>query len=303
MFGVIGECMVELRAASDPDALDSGTTAHLGYGGDTLNTAVYLARAGVDVSYATALGDDQLSAWLLREWQQEGVDCSDVFRLPGAVPGLYMIHVDERGERSFSYWRKDSPASRLLDEEDRASKVFASLFRTQYLYYSGITLAIYSSTARQRLFTFLKAYRAAGGCVCFDNNYRPGLWASAGEARAAYKQAYCCADIALPTNEDEQLLFGPGSDDETIHRLQNAGVKEIVLKQGPDGCRVISTDGDKLVPASRDIPVTDSTAAGDSFNAGYLAARVKGQSPTVAATEGNALAGRVIQHRGAILPR
>ena len=72
-----------------------------GYGGDTLNTAVYLARLGAGVDYITALGDDTLSDEMLAGWAAEGIGTTRVLRLPGKLPGLYMIQTDEKGERRF----------------------------------------------------------------------------------------------------------------------------------------------------------------------------------------------------------
>jgi 2-dehydro-3-deoxygluconokinase len=92
----IGECMVEFSAATD------GLFAR-GFGGDTLNTALYLARLGVDTSYVTALGDDPLSDAMLAAWKAEGIKTDEVMCLPGRLPGLYMIERDARGERSFLY--------------------------------------------------------------------------------------------------------------------------------------------------------------------------------------------------------
>ena len=80
----IGECMVELSALGGDDF-------HLAFGGDTLNTAVYLARCGIGVDYVTALGDDHLSARMIASWRVEGVGIDHVLRLPGRLPGLYMI--------------------------------------------------------------------------------------------------------------------------------------------------------------------------------------------------------------------
>ena len=95
---LLGECMLELQG----QAFGTLTQA---YGGDTFNTAVYLARcgrpAGIEVSYATAVGDDLLSQGLLQRWQAQGLDLSLVRRIPGKLPGMYMIELDERGERSF----------------------------------------------------------------------------------------------------------------------------------------------------------------------------------------------------------
>src|SRR5580692_10455958 len=90
----IGECMIELKQAT-------GGLYSRGYGGDTLNTAVYLVRLGVSADYITALGDDPLSEEMLAGWASEGVGTGRVLRLPGKLPGIYLIGTDENGERRF----------------------------------------------------------------------------------------------------------------------------------------------------------------------------------------------------------
>src|SRR5690606_38163804 len=104
----IGECMVESR--DRPDRLSRA------FGGDTLNTAVYLARLGGPVGYLTSLGVDPYSAEMLAAWQAEGVICDDVAILPGKLPGLYAIRVDGGGERSFFYWRGAAAAREMMKD-------------------------------------------------------------------------------------------------------------------------------------------------------------------------------------------
>jgi 2-dehydro-3-deoxygluconokinase len=88
-LAAIGECMLEL--SEHPDGRITRA-----FGGDTLNTAVYLARLGVPVDYITALGDDPWSEEMLAAWQAEGVGTASVLRLEGRLPGLYIIQTDER---------------------------------------------------------------------------------------------------------------------------------------------------------------------------------------------------------------
>ena len=112
---VIGECMLEVSTMGG-EGNRSSLPAGLSFGGDTLNTAIYLARLGIDVDYVSALGDDDMSGWMLEQWRAEGVGCNLVDRIENTVPGLYLIQIDEQGERSFRYWRADSPASRMFDD-------------------------------------------------------------------------------------------------------------------------------------------------------------------------------------------
>ena len=300
-IAVIGECMLELTHGSGP-AGSGALPMKMGYGGDTINTSIYLSRNGVTVSYVTGLGDDLMSDWLVQEWQEEGIDCSLVARLKNSVPGMYMINVDESGERSFLYWRKHSPASRIFDNQGSAEIIFQSLANHEYLYLSGISLAILDDGSCDRLVGLLDNYRRQGGKIIFDGNYRPTLWSSAEYARSVYERMYKMTDIALPTFEDEQELFGFGSPQEVMDTIQQHGVNEIVVKMGGEGCLSLYQGVTTPVEAKAINPV-DTTAAGDSFNAGYLAARFIGSSGVEACLVGHDLAGRVIQHKGAIIPK
>ncbi|WP_235898467.1 sugar kinase [Parahaliea maris] len=296
----IGECMLELSGVPGQGA---SRTMTLGYGGDTLNTAVYMARLGMDVDYVTALGDDQHSQWMLDAWQAEGVGVSLVTRLPGRVPGLYMIDTDPDGERHFSYWRSAAPARELFDDDARVEALRAALSGYRLVYLSGITLSLYPPAAQEKLFALLAGLRQRGVKVAFDGNYRPAGWPDGEAARRAFSRACETSDMVLPTFEDEQALFGDAGPGVTLARIAAEGAGEIVLKQGPAGCRVKDAEGEQVVAAQRVETVVDTTAAGDSFNAGYLAGRLSGLAPADASRQGHALAARVIQVRGAILPR
>jgi 2-dehydro-3-deoxygluconokinase len=290
----IGECMIEFSAAG------SGLFAR-GFGGDTLNTALYLSRLGVTTSYVTALGDDALSESMLAAWRAEGIGTDEVMRLPGRVPGLYMIERDARGERSFLYWRDRAPAREFFDRAGDAT--FERLSRFDWLYFSGVSLSLYGESGRARLRELLVAARRNGGKVAFDGNFRPRGWSDVATARRAFGEILPLVDLALPTLEDEQELFGDTDAASCIARLRAAGIKEIVVKRGGLGCLIFATGDCVEVPPAKVVQPVDTTAAGDSFNAGYLAARLSGASAAEAARAGHRLAGVVIMSPGAVIPR
>lgn len=290
----IGECMVELAD------IGGGHFAR-GFGGDTLNVALYLARLGVDVSYVTALGDDPLSDAMIAAWRTERVETDEVVRLAGRMPGLYMIERDARGERSFLYWRDRAPAREFFDRADETTLERLSAF--DWLYFSGISLSLYGEAGRARLAELLAMTRRRGGRVAFDSNYRARGWPDADTARRSFEQIMPHVDLALPTFEDEHSLYGDTDPDACAARLRRAGVREIVVKHGADGCIVYDGTGGTLVEPERRIDPVDTTAAGDSFNAAYLAARLAGAAPLDAARAGHGLAGVVISYPGAIIPR
>jgi 2-dehydro-3-deoxygluconokinase len=292
---LLGECMIEFSPDKDGRYV-------AGYGGDTLNTTLYLARCGVAVDYITALGDDPFSAQMVADWAREGIGTERVLRVGGQVPGLYVIRRTSAGERSFLYWRDNAPVRKLFDLPG-ADAVLDNFQKYAWLYLSGITLSLFARDRLADLLALLDRARAQGCRIAFDGNYRRQGWPDRAAAQVAFNETLARVDLALPTLEDETALFGDVDADACIARLQRLGVAEIVIKRGGDAC-MIATDGAIVhVPALTGIVPVDTTAAGDAFNAGYLAGRIAGLPPQQAASQGHRLAGAVIQHRGAIIPR
>ena len=292
---VMGECMIELSELDD-------RTLALGYAGDVYNVAVALARWGTEVAFVSRLGDDHYSEAMLEDWRAEGLDTSLTDRLAGYAPGLYMIRTDERGERSFTYWRSASPARELLADDAHAEHVRAGLAGTDWLLLSGISLSLLSAGAHARLLALLDALSAAGTRVAFDTNYRPIGWPDAETARERMDDVLARTALALPTLDDEQTLHGDRDARDTLRRLAAHGVEEAAVKLGPDGALVLADGVAEHVPAEPDVEVVDTTGAGDAFDAGYLHGRLAGLAPAEAAREGNRLAAASLRHRGAIVP-
>jgi 2-dehydro-3-deoxygluconokinase len=283
----VGEAMLELSRRGD--------SWHLGYGGDTLNTAIHLARAGHDVAFLTAIGSDALSADLGRKWEQAGLDTSLVLEHPTRSTGLYAISTDARGERSFSYWR-DASAARDMFALPGIDPALKSAETADLLGFSLISLAILSPSARERLIALSAAVRTGGGRVAFDGNYRARLWHSAEEAARWRDRAVAGADIGLPTLDDERAL-GIATADAVAAHWQALGCKEVAVKLGEHGCRL--PDGRVIAPEAIVRPI-DTSGAGDAFNAGYLDARLNGKPPEGAARAGHRLARWTIIRPGAI---
>jgi 2-dehydro-3-deoxygluconokinase len=290
--------MIELRHLGD-------SQLELAFGGDTFNTAAYLVRGGkpfnLAVDYATAVGDDPYSEAMRAFFAREGVGTGLVGVLLGRLPGLYAIRTDGRGERTFYYWRREAAARDMFTGE--AGKALAdALSGYDWIYLSGITLSILDGAARERLTDALDRARKRGGRIVFDSNYRARGWPSVEAAREAFAAVLKRADVALPTFGDEQTVFGDTEPRATIDRLHASGVREVAVKNGE--AVALASDGRTLfqIAAERVGNVVDTTAAGDAFNGGYLAARIAGLDIERAVRAGHRLAGAVVQHRGAIIP-
>ncbi|MFP6746345.1 MAG: sugar kinase [Alphaproteobacteria bacterium] len=297
-IAAIGECMIELSARPD---------GHMGlaHGGDTLNTAVYLARLSrnspLSVDYLTALGDDPYSGEMLAFWRREGIGTDLVARLPGRLPGLYTIRTDEQGERGFYYWRAASAAREMM-RGDHGARLAEALCHYQMIYLSGITLSILAADDRELLLAALDRARAAGARIAFDSNFRRAGWPDAVSARRAMDDMYRRCHIALPGLDDECAMHGAMDAAAAARRIAALGTEEVCVKNGADGCLLYREDTEHAVPAHEQIQPVDTTAAGDSFNAAYLHHRLQGGEMTAAAEAGHRLAARVIQFPGAVIP-
>ncbi|WP_137681292.1 sugar kinase [Aurantiacibacter suaedae] len=283
--------MAELRQAD-------GDEYRLGYGGDTLNTAIHMARSGHDVAFATALGGDNFSERLRCAWREEALDCSAILTDPTRQPGLYAISLDDAGERSFTYWRSDSAARQVFALPGTADLV-EQIEASATLAFSLISLAILPDAGKEALISLAMRMRQNGSNVVFDANYRPNLWANSQTAERWRDKAIAVATHGLPTLEDEALICGPTDEEKVAAHWVGLGCTEIVVKLGARGCRL--PDGELLAPDAILSPV-DTSGAGDAFNAGYLSARLSGADPHEAARRGNTLAAWTIMRAGAIPP-
>lgn len=288
-----GECMVELAPA--------GTDLFsMGFAGDTFNTAWYARRAlpvPWQVDYLSALGDDPLSARMAEFMAGAGIGTGHVTRLPGRTPGLYMIELQD-GERRFSYWRGQSAARDFAQDRGRLDRAFA---QASVICFSGITLGILQPADRDRFLAAVAQARAAGALVVFDPNLRPRLWPDNATMCAAVMQAAAVCDLALPSHEDEAEHFGDPTPLATAQRYAGAGVPLVVVKNGASQMMTLDRGTTALHDPEVVPRVVDSTAAGDSFNAGFLAAHLTGADLSAAVRRGAQLAAQVVQGKGALV--
>ncbi|RVD72660.1 MAG: sugar kinase [Mesorhizobium sp.] len=288
----IGECMLELSGQAGPNW-------RMGFAGDTFNMlwALHALSGERPATYVSAFGDDPFSQGQIAFFAENGIGIGQSPVISGARPGLYAITLTG-AERAFTYWRADAAARQLASDPGALAK---SLENQALVYFSGITLAILEEASRKTLLNAVAKARAAGSLVAFDPNYRPRLWRSREEAQAAITEALAVTDIALPTFPDEQMLFGDATPQVTAGRLGRL-VGEIVVKNGEDAALIAVKGAFQPVPAVHIATPVDTTGAGDSFNGGYLAARLAGHAPADAALRAHRVAAAVVQVRGALAP-
>ncbi|PBC03939.1 sugar kinase [Mesorhizobium sp. WSM3860] len=288
----IGECMLELSGQAGPNW-------RMGFAGDTFNTlwALHALSPGRPSTYVSAFGDDPFSRDQIAFFAQNGIGIGNSPVIAGARPGLYAITLTG-AERAFTYWRSDAAARQLASD---AAALAKSLENRALVYFSGITLAILDDAARKTLLSAVAIARTAGSLIAFDPNYRPRLWQSREAAQAAILEALAVTDIALPTFPDEQTLFGDETPHATAARLGKL-VGEVVVKNGEQPALIAVNGASETIEAVHVATPLDTTGAGDSFDGGYLAARLAGHEPSDAVRRAHRVAAAVVQVRGALAP-
>ena len=292
----IGECMMELRSQGDNFVP--------GFAGDSTNFCIYLKRLspGSTPLFFSSVGQDALSQKMLAFLNQEGINTDLVSTRADRTIGLYMIQTDAEGERTFTYWRSES-AARQMFLGIGETWLIQSAREADYIYFSGISLAILNHADRDRLLTLAQTLGDEGKTIVFDPNIRPALWSSKDEARTQITRALEVCDILLCSYEDDYFLFGETNTDTIIERLMTFGIDEIVLTNGEAEIKG-AAHGERftVIPAKPEA-IIDTTAAGDSFNAGYIVARHKGCSARESTEKASSLAALVISYAGAIIPQ
>jgi 2-dehydro-3-deoxygluconokinase len=291
-IAVLGEVMIEM-------APEDGGCYRLGVAGDTFNTAAALAQLGVSVQYLTMLGQDSYSDKVLERMAELDIGQQWVLRDAERRPGLYLIDNTPDGERQFSYWREHSAARLLFGSKEFLAKALQPLNNIPAVYLSGITLALCTKESRACLFEFLENY---SGVIYYDCNYRPALWPDRLTAQTINETMIAMSHVYLPGLDDELSLAGSQDENSVVRRLADQKELESVMTAGASAITLISQGRVDSWRQPSVEKVVDTTGAGDSFNGGYIAARIRGNSLLRSAQFASGVASQVVAQRGGIMP-
>jgi ribokinase len=280
---VIGDINVDMlgRVKSWPkpgqDCLAPKLEMHCG--GVGANSALALARWGVDVRLAGCVGHDPFADYVLEGLNSGGVNTQWVQRTKDATTGFFYINVTPDGERTFFGSRAANGCVRKLRDVQSLCKGATAAHLVGYNFLNpGTALA-----AKQ----IERTIHALGGWVSLDVGMAPSQ-----QIPRKILQIVPSVDILLVSADEATLLTGERDPNRSFARLQMCGAREVVLKLGKRGCLISDSGGTLLVP-SFDVMMIDSTGAGDAFVAGFLQARLRGWSAAeaaLAATAGGAAA-------------
>jgi 2-dehydro-3-deoxygluconokinase len=285
-----GEAMVLLQP--DPGQ-DLATADHLGVhvAGAELNLCAAAARVGLRAGFCSRVGDDPFGARVIAAAQALDIDTSLVTVDPRHPTGLFLKQVLPDGARRVHYYRHGSAASTM----DLSAVQQLLAVRPRVVAVSGVTAAL-GPAPRAAVLALAERTRARGVLFAFDPNLRPALGPVAEQIDTA-RGLLPHVDILLLGLDEAEPLFGTADPERVFAAAAAAGVRETVLKAGPDGAYV--RDGETIVHLpSQATVVVDPVGGGDAFAGGYLAARLRGATPQAAADLGSWLAAGVIAAPG-----
>ena len=290
----IGEPMAEF-CASDVGHLGEVTRFVRGWGGDTSNFIVAVARLGGHAGYICRLGGDSFGKSFLDLWKREGVDASRVSVEPTGFTAVYFISLMGGGGHDFTYYRAGAAASRYtpddLDHEYLAG--------AKALHNSGITLAV-SESLREASLLAMKETKGKGALVSFDINMRPKLWPTP-LAKRSCEEAFSLSDIVFTSMEDVKTLYGIEEPMKAAEKLRSLGVGTVVVKHGGAGC-LVSSCGDVFTNPGFKVDVLDTTGSGDAFDGAFILATLEGWEVRRAASFANAVGALTATGLGAVAP-
>ena len=284
----LGEPLLEFNQIKEGNK----KTYSSGYGGDTSNTAISIARQGMSVGFISKVGKDQFGWELLELWKREKVDYSHVSIHPEAPTGIYFVTHDVDGHH-FTYYRSGSAACQMtpldLPKDD--------LSQTRILHLSAITQAISVSSCETAFAAIFQA-RKNGVKVSYDTNLRLKLW-SLDRARDVINRTVPMCDVIMPSLEEATSLTGLVDPEEITDYFFELGAKLVVLKQGSHGARVSDGKENLNIPGHK-VKAIDATGAGDTFDGAFLSEWIRKDDPFSAAEYANAAAALSTTNYGAV---
>lgn len=261
-------------------------------GGSAANTAAALARLGVSCRFVGAVGEDSFGRFAVDSLAQAGVDTAAVTTTAEAPTVAVIAVVQADGDRLIYVWPPQGGAHAALE----ARSTVAAIGGAAWLHVSGICLRV--APARYALLEAMEQARADGIPVSFDLNLRLENWGWDSGFTQAVEAAIDRSDVVLGAASDEITAFADIADPTTAAASLVGERRVVVARLGADGAIACSPTETVSAPGFA-VPVVDTVGAGDAFNAGFIAARLRHLDLRDAVEWGNAVAGLTIAGPGA----
>jgi len=290
-IAIIGECLIELSANG---SLADTSTLNKYFGGDTITTAVSIARLGGNVTYLTKVGNDGFSEFILSALQKENIDTS-LIKTNDEQNGMYVVsHTLDKKE--VLYYKRKTAATKL-SVDDISEDVIKKL---KMIYSTGVVQSL-SASSRELVKEAFKIARENDVMTAYDPNYTSCFMNSA-DTKEYFEEIIDLSDIVFSSlKNDSQRLYGMDSAEKIIQYYWDKGVKIAVIKSHIDNGYYTGYRGTiEFTEFYNTQKAIDTTASGDVFNGGFLYAITNGYTPIDASKFASVVSGLQTQNYGAI---
>ena len=290
-IAVIGECLIELSANG---SLADTSTLNKYFGGDTVTTAVAIARLGGNVTYLTKVGNDGFSEFILSSLQKENIDTT-LIKSNEEQNGMYIVSHTLDNKEVLYYKRKT--AATKLSIEDFSEEAIKKL---KLIYSTGVVQSL-SASSRELIRESFRIAKNNDVLTAYDPNYTSCFMNSA-DTKELFEEIIEFTDIIfLSLKNDAVKLYEVESVDKIMHYMWDKGVKIVVIKSHIDNGYYTGYNGDiSFTEFYNTQKAIDTTASGDVFNGGFLYAFINGYSPANASKFAAIVSGLQTQNYGAI---
>ena len=290
-IAVIGECLIELTSNG---TLAESSTLNKFYGGDTVTTAVAIARLGGAVSYVTQIGNDGFSEFILSVLQRENIDTS-LIKTNDEQNGMYIIS-NAQDKKELLYYKRKTAATKL--SIDDISEDYIK--RLKLIYSTGIVQSL-SASSRELIRESFRIARENEVLTAYDPNYT-SCFMSSGDTKELLEEIVESTDIIfLSLKGDAIRLYEVDSIEQIMKYFWDKGVKIVIIKSHIDNGYYTGYNGSiNFTEFYNSAKAVDVTASGDVFNGGFLYALTNGYTPFDATKFASVVSGLQTQNYGAI---
>ncbi len=233
-------------------------------GGCAANTAMALAKIGIETAILGKIGDDGFGDFLEREMKHCGVQTGGLVRARTGTTSATMVMVAADGERTFLH---HVGVNATFKEEDFP---LARLAGTPFLNVAGCFLMPgFDGEPTARLLRRVKAETSA--TVVLDT-----AWDPTGQWMKTLAPVLPFVDYFLPSYEEAVELSGQTDPEEIARVFLAYGIGVVGIKLGEKGAYIRPKDGNGFYVPSYTVSVADALGAGDCFVAGFLTGLVQG---------------------------
>lgn len=290
-IAIIGECLIEL---SSNGTLADTSTLNKYFGGDTVTTAVAVARLGGNVTYLTKVGNDGFSEFILSSLQKENIDTS-LIKSNDEQNGMYIVS-KTLDKKELLYYKRKTAATKL-SIEDISEECIKQL---KLVYSTGVVQSL-SASSRELVREAFRIAKENDVLTAYDPNYT-SCFMNSSDTKEYFEEIVEFTDIIfLSLKNDAQRLYEVDSMDKVMKYFWDKGVKIVVVKSHIDNGYYTGNKGEisftEFYNSQRAI---DTTASGDVFNGGFLYALTQGYAPKEATKFAAVVSGLQTQNYGAI---